>query len=97
MHHLLRDYINAKYEEMPYCSCPNCFNSVEKKSQNHIFCKVRCKDTFWTKIKGMTYRGWGSRSVSKDPVYPGGYDQWKIDLRRAEEGIVDEIILEEEC
>lgn len=95
MHYLLKAYINAKHAETPYCSCPNCLNGIEKKSQNHVFCKIDCKDTFWTKIKGILPEVKWSR-VSKSPVYPGGYDQWKKDLEKAEGDIAESILLEED-
>ena len=78
IHHLLAAYIQAKEEALQYCSCPNCFDGVKKKSQNHIFCSVNCKDRFWLKIKGRKRLNYRSHEIA--PVYPGGFDQWKIDL-----------------
>ena len=95
MHHLLKAYVNAKYEGLPFGNCPNCFNGVEKKSQNHVFCKVQCKDTFWTKIKGISHKA-RSYGRHKAPIYPGGYEQWKKDLERAEGDIAVNILLEED-
>lgn len=97
MHFLLDNYINAKYKSIfGICKCPNCNNVVEKKSQNHVFCGKGCKNTFWIKIRGYFARGWGNNIPNKQPLYPGGYSQWKIDLKREEETIAENILLGKE-
>lgn len=90
MHYLLKQYVEAKYAKGNYCKCPRCGKSVIKKSQNHVFCKIQCKNRFWLNVKGKD-TGWGIK-----PVYPGGYDQWKKDLRVQEEIIAEQIIFGEE-
>lgn len=94
MHYLLENYINAKETNLKECSCPNCFNKVKKKGQSHIFCDTICKDMFWTKIRGRQY-GMG-RLKHIPSMYPGGYKQWKIDLKREMENIFEQELFKED-
>lgn len=91
MHYLLHNYILAKYKTQgDYCSCPNCIKQVVRKSENHVFCCVECKDRFWNKVKGKP--AWFQNS-GKRPVYPDGYEQWKKDLAHEESIIASNILL----
>ena len=96
MHYLLGRYLNAKHkhEAKEWCACPNCETAVMKKSQNHVFCGVGCKDTFWVKVKGITYQA-RSYGRTKGPIYPGGYEQWNKDLEVEEGHIAADILLGE--
>ncbi len=97
MNHLLEKYINAKYKSNKYCNCVGCDDIMDKISKNNIFCCVSCKDSFWNKIRGRRELVKAGRITipSIDSSYPGGYSQFKIDLRKAEEEIVEEIIFGE--
>lgn len=91
MHYLLLNYIHAKYKaHNGLCKCANCRIQVTKKSENHVFCCVECKDQFWNKVKGKPawFHSSGNRSI-----YPGGYEQWKKDLAHEESIIASNILL----
>lgn len=86
MHKLLSSYLEAKEPTgKPKCAC--CSNVFDKKRTDHAFCTTICKDRFWLRVKG---------SINIAPIYPGGYDSWKKDLRdelerRATEAIEKEL------